>query len=349
MPSPATSWNGRRCDDPGPGPTPRAVNAAPVGQRISSAAERRLPALTRKRRPEPLPIRLDRRRIYVLPTRFGLMFALLLFVMLLGALNYGNNPALLLTCLLGAAAGGSIFAGFRAMSGLRLVAMRANPAHAGEPLRLRLAFDAAGRDRQALCIRRGDDETAFSLLRGEPGEALFAITETRRGWLRPGPLRLSTTYPLGLFQLWSWAHPDAAFLVWPALETPTPPFPAGHGSEGALARHGAEGEPADLREYRSTDPPRLIAWKASARHDTLLVREPEREAGEILVFDHARLSGLDAEARISRLAAWVAAADAGRRTYLLRLPGEEFGPGSGAAQQADCMKALALLPGPGRA
>ncbi|MGH8122583.1 MAG: DUF58 domain-containing protein, partial [Rudaea sp.] len=33
-------------------------------------AERRLPALTRLKQPETLPIVLDRHRIYVLPTRF---------------------------------------------------------------------------------------------------------------------------------------------------------------------------------------------------------------------------------------------------------------------------------------
>lgn len=325
------------------------MNAAQVGQRLAAAAERWLPALTLRRHREALPVRLDRRRIYVMPTRFGLMFALLLFVMLLGALNYGNNPALLLTCLLAAAAGGSVFAGFRTMGGLRFTAMRADPAHAGGPLHLRLGFDAAGRDRHALFIRHGDDEAAFSLRRDESREVTLTIAQTRRGWLHPGPLRLSTGYPLGLFHFWSWTHPDAVFLIWPALETPVPPFPAGHGSEGVLARQGADGEPVDLREYRTTDPPRLIAWKASARHDTLLVREPEREAGEMLLFDHARLSGLDVEARVRRLAAWVAAAEAGHRTYLLRLPGEDIGPGSGAAQYVDCMKALALLPGPGRA
>jgi len=56
----------------------------------------RLQLLARPRRPEALPQRLDRHRIYVLPTRFGLFVAVLLAAMLLGALNYNNNPALLL-------------------------------------------------------------------------------------------------------------------------------------------------------------------------------------------------------------------------------------------------------------
>ena len=45
---------------------------------------RRLSLLARPRGPEAVPIVLDRRRIYVLPTRFGLFLAALLMAMLLG-------------------------------------------------------------------------------------------------------------------------------------------------------------------------------------------------------------------------------------------------------------------------
>jgi hypothetical protein len=76
-------------------------------QRLQRWAERRLPALTRYRRPESLPIELHRRRIYIVPSGFGIGFSVLLLVMLVGALNYANNAALLLTCLLGAASAAS--------------------------------------------------------------------------------------------------------------------------------------------------------------------------------------------------------------------------------------------------
>ena len=61
---------------------------------------RRLQLLARPRQPEPLPVRFDRRRTYVLPTAFGLFFLVLLLTMGVGALNYNNNPALLLALVL---------------------------------------------------------------------------------------------------------------------------------------------------------------------------------------------------------------------------------------------------------
>jgi uncharacterized protein (DUF58 family) len=317
---------------------------ASLRTRVLAAAERRLPALTRLRKPEALPVLLDRRRIYVLPTGFGVAFGLLLVVMLVGALNYGNNPAVLLTCLLGATCGASLFFGFRMLSGLRLAGLRATEAHAGDVLALHLRFGADGRGRNALRLRGGAAEAAFSLPALDDADVVLPAPTTRRGWYRPGRMRVWTDYPLGLFQCWSWIHPDAAFLVYPAIEASAPPLPAGAGQQGEQARAGASEEHSGLRDYRPSDASRLIAWKASVRHDTLLVRDAEQRSGETLVLDYASLGGLDDELRISRLAAWVLAAEIEQLRYQLRLPGESLGPGLGLAHRLECLRALALLP-----
>ncbi len=193
-------------------------------------------------------------------------------------------------------------------------------------------------------------EAAFALAAdGAQGDVTLQVTPATRGWFNPGRLRVWTDYPLGLFGLWSWLHPDATFLVYPALETPSPPLPAGDGQLGEQPNSGASEEHAGLRDYRVSDAPRLIAWKASVRHDSLLVRDIEHRSGEALRFDYAQLRALDDEARISRLAAWVVAADAAQRSYTLGLPDETIGPGLGAQHRHACLRALALLPGLARA
>ena len=77
----------------------RAVlqRAGPVGRTPAARADP-LPAAGKPADQAPPPPHLCR------ADGFGVGFALLLLVMLLGALNYANNAALLLTCLLGAAA-----------------------------------------------------------------------------------------------------------------------------------------------------------------------------------------------------------------------------------------------------
>lgn len=312
--------------------------------RALTLAERRLPALTRLRRAEPLPIRLDRRRIYVLPTGFGVSFALLLFVMLLGSLNYADNPALLLTCLFGAAGGASLFVGFRTMNGLVLTRASADECHAGSPITLRLRFAPASRARSSLQLRCGDVQRAFALPAGAEHDVVVAIPTLQRGWLRAGRFRVSTEYPLGLFHVWSWLNPDSEFLVYPAIETPSPPLPTGDGRDSVETRAGASEDHAGLRDYRVTDPPRLIAWKASARHDTLLVRDAEYRRSDARVLDYAQLRGLDHEARIRRLTAWVLACESAQTDYVLQLPDVAIGPGVGVHQRQASLRALALLP-----
>jgi uncharacterized protein (DUF58 family) len=313
-------------------------------QRLLQIAERRLPALTRLRVAETLPIQLHRRRIYVLPSPFGIGFAILLVVMQLGALNYSNNPALLLTDLLAAASWISLFAGFRTLAGLELAAINASECHAGDVVFLKCRFAGSDRARPNLRLRWSDLGTAFGIGADSAAEVVVELPCVRRGWMRPGRLKLWTDQPLGLFIIWSWLNPDVSVLVYPAIETSPPPFPRDGHSPGRRLARGEGDEYSGLRDYRSGDPQRQIAWRASARHESLLVRESEMQVSDDLHFNYSTLQGLDSEARISRLAAWVLAAEAAGMSYVLELPDQRLGPRLGVLHRHACLRALALLP-----
>ena len=106
-------------------------------------------ALVRPKQAEALPVRISRKRIYILPTGFGLFFSAILVVLLLGALNYNNNPALLLVFLVTAVAHNSLVQAHLLLSGVRLKSIQADPVHAGQAFNLRLLFDADGQVGQA--------------------------------------------------------------------------------------------------------------------------------------------------------------------------------------------------------
>lgn len=311
--------------------------------RALAFAEKRLPALTRLKKIEALPIRLNRHRIYVVPTRFGMIFSAVLLVMLLGALNYNNNPAMLLTCLLAAASYQSVFQSFRALNGVQLVALRAEPCHAGGSLPLFLHFHIDTRVRRSLRARIGDYETVFDLQPGDDGKIRIELPAPNRGWQQIGRIKLYSEYPFGLFHVWSWLNPDFAALVYPTLEADAPPLPNDSALATTYVARGRGDELAMLRDYRPSDPLRGIAWKASARHDTLLVKEFEQHRGREIVLSFASLVGLDRERRIARLARWVCAAESAQRRYTLELPNGKFGPGLGADHRHACLRELALL------
>jgi uncharacterized protein (DUF58 family) len=147
-----------------------------------------------------------------------------------------------------------------------------------------------------------------------------------------------------MFRAWSWLHPNTMVLVWPRAETAGPP-PEGASDDAQHMRLHRGEELASLRDYRAGDPQRHIAWKASARHLNLFVKDFEQPQNRPQwQLDWRQIHGLDHEARIARLARWVNEAHAQRRMYSLWLPDNEIGSDSGPLQHVRCMNALAQLP-----
>ncbi|MBN8264126.1 MAG: DUF58 domain-containing protein [Xanthomonadales bacterium] len=312
---------------------------------MRAALRSRMQALTRPRAPESLPVRLDRRRVYVLPTATGLFFALLLGTMGLGALNYNNNPALLLALLLAGAAQASLLFAHLQLSGVRIEAVAAEPVAAGEPLSLRIALGAGdARQRRGLQLRHGD-EVVHASFDASGTTAELRLPTSRRGLMPLPRLELRTVQPLGLARAWAYVWPAQATLVYPAAEPHAPPLPAASTGEGRARDARAGDDLHHLRGYRAGDAPRTIAWKASARRDSLLVREYEQHRRDHLQLDWSATEGLAYEQRIRRLARWVDDAEREGRRYALRLPGTApIALGLGPLHRHQCLRALAMMP-----
>jgi uncharacterized protein (DUF58 family) len=299
--------------------------------------------------PDAGELRLDSRRIYILPTRAGLLFGLALFTMLLAAINYGLALGFALTFLLASVGLVSMLHTWRNLAGLTLRAGRAEPVHAGEIAEFGLiVHNGQGPERWAIELvvpgtaqpARIDVAAASELL------VAVALPTERRGWQSVPRMRLHTTWPLGLWRAWAWWHPQARVLVLPRLETPAPPMPES-GATGTERRGRGEDDFAAIRPFRVGDSPRRLAWKAMARTggDTLLVREFEGGSGGQLELDWSALpGGLDTEARCSRLARWIVDAEAAGLRYGLRLPQASLPMDAGPAHRAACLEALALAP-----
>lgn len=316
--------------------------AASIRERLAH----RFAWLARPRAPETVPASLDRRRIYVLPTPFGLFFAAMCMAMALGALNYNNNPALLLALLLASTGLGSLMVTHLQLSGLRMEALSAEPVPAGATMVVMLSLSVHdNRLRHGLQLQRGPVNTGIAPFSNGSVTASLHLETSQRGWLHAGRIRISSTQPLGLARAWAWFWPDTPLLVYPAPELHGPPLPAGQGPAQQSRAHPSGDDIHHLRDYRSGDPTRTIAWKPSARRDTLLVREHEQPLGQDILLDWHALQTLPHEQRIRRLARWVDAAEREGRRYRLQLPNQHtIGPAQGTAHRHACLRALALLP-----
>lgn len=304
----------------------------------------RLPRMLPGGKPDRLPLTIHGRRIYILPTRAGLFFGLLLTVMLLGSLNYNNNLALLLTFLLGGVLLIAPVHTYRNLAGIRVGGCRAEPVFAGQRASFRIHLFNDG-DQARCALRARTDRDADRADLDPAGEAHLTLSRParERGWLSAPRVRIFTEYPLGLYHAWTWLDEPGQTLVYPAPEKNPPPLPYGGTAVGSDSRQEQEEEFVSVREYRHGDPARLIAWKAFARTNQLMSKEflsPKRQS---VWLDFERLQGLPLESRLSRLTAWVLEAHRLQLDYGLKLPDREFTPSHSDSHRLACLEALALF------
>jgi len=301
-----------------------------------------------RRHDQKWPLILGQRRIFIVPSAAGLLFAVVLLVMLIGAINYDLSLGHALIFLLAGLGLVAMVHSFHNLFGLRLTPGRADATFVDDLARFPLQLENPRRQqRRALDLSfSGQPVVAVDL----PAESSASITlpclAQRRGRLDPGRVTLVTRYPLGLFRAWSYIHPSWSCLVYPKpLRTPLPPA-----SPAAIAEHrrGDSGQEdfAGLRPRQLSDPTRHIAWKAVARRtdeQALLVKQFAGGASDELWLDWSLTpADHDSEERLSILAGWILLADEQQACYGLRLPDQQIAPAAGSAHRAACLQTLAL-------
>lgn len=290
-------------------------------------------------------VRLDYPRIYILPTRAGTAFAVMLVAMWLGSVNYSNSLGYLLTFLLAGIAFAAMVHTFRNLAGLTVATTGAEPVFAGGVARFRVRLsDPHGRPRWAVALEWEGTERATDIPGEGPGWLTLEVPAPSRGYLRPGRFALLTRFPTGLFRAWSWLAPDWTGLVYPRPEGGAVPAPEAF---AATERGGQFGDGDEdfrgLRRYQAGDPPRHLAWRLLARGQELHTKQFAGQAPSRVWLDWQALTGMEDEARIARLSRWVLDAERAGRSYGLRLPDAEIPPGQGPEHRHRCLQALALM------
>jgi uncharacterized protein (DUF58 family) len=297
--------------------------------------------------PEHGVIVLVHRRVYILPTRLGWMFAATLGILLAGSINYALSLGFVLTFVLGGMGFAAMVHTARNLARMAVSVGRAEPVFAGEAAQFRLYLEArASFDRPAILVRHlgSGAQLVLSIPAQAIGEAGLAVPTKRRGWLPAGRVMLETRFPLGIFRAWSYVEPAARCLVYPKPEHSPLPRPSPEAAAGTVRALAPGNEDfAGLRAYQLSDSPRHVAWKSVARTEQMLTKQFSGEAAAELWLDWALLpDALALERRLSRLAGWVVAAERAGARYGLRLPGIEIAIDRGEAHRAACLEALAL-------
>src|SRR3569623_2730221 len=264
--------------------------------------------LFRLGKPEPGEAYLSQRRIFILPTKAGLGFGLMLAVLFIGAVNYNLSLGLALTFLLAACAVIDMHLTFRNLAYLHLASGRTHPVFAGEEARFELhLIIRRNYDRYAIWLGFADknraipEQSADVAAQSSCSVTLAAQTE-RRGWFAAPRIRLHSRFPLGLLRAWSYWQPDAKVLVYPRPEEQAPPLPLAE--QAQPDGHGQAGQEdfSGVRAYQPGDSMKRLAWRQMARlgNESGVLISKRFEGGEVsrLQLDlSAKPAGMDREAK----------------------------------------------------
>lgn len=325
-----------------------------IRQKFKAWLDRRIPPATE--------ITLSQRSIFIVPSKTGWMFTLLLILLLITAINYQNSLIYGLVFWLFSIALSAMIFTYRNLSGLTLKAGNAVVGFSGDGIEIPIRLSDIKRSHHGLNFSWSSQPSSFinsssviidssPVISGEVLQNSDNETEVRipiqlgpRGPLKTERLKLQTRYPFGLYTCWTWVRLKTPGIIYP--KPVITPFIAAEGQGDDLQSDAnlaiGNDEFLGLRSYQAGDSLKHIAWKYLAKGKGLLTKEYDNQQLSMQWLDWFSLQGMSEEDRLSHLTGWVLQAEKEGRAYGLRIPGQVIAPDQGDRHRKQCLTTLAL-------
>ncbi len=291
-------------------------------------------------------VALEQRSTYILPTKAGLFLSGVLLLMMIGATNYQNNLAFMLTFLIASIGLVSIVFTFKNLQGLRFIKGPTDSVCAGENLHLRINIESQfEQTHSAIGVGLNKHDLYFCDVNSNFSNQIeIAIPTEQRGWFQLPRLIAISRFPFGLLHAWSWFKFASPVLVYP--KPLQPPSETGSGQisdeEDSQYDRGQE-ELYGLKSYQQGEPISRIDWKAVAREKGIFSKEFVDYQSKDTVFSWNDFSGYPQENILSYLCYLVMQASHDNKEYALQLPNQTIAKNSGEHHLRECLTALATF------
>lgn len=308
------------------------------------ALRRRLDAWIARRLPPSDSVTLNQSRIFILPSRQGIVLLLVAMVVLLLAINFESSLNYALGFWLIAMIWAAVHLTYRNLSGLTLRAERASLVQAGEEADYHLTLNSESeRYRGPLELIHKDWGLVTAVMDGEETDVTLSRETGRRGRHPLPRFRLESRYPFGLVVAWS--HVELDLSAWAYPEPVDQDAHQHGGGEAGEANddhfiHSGTEDFHALREYRAGDAMHRIHWPSFARDQLVVKAFVDYQAADEWL-DWAHYPSLMGEQRLAALSWRINQCLEQDRPFGLRLPGMEIPPGKGPAHTEHCRRALA--------
>ena len=294
---------------------------------------------------------LTSRRIYILPTREGIIYAFLILILLAAAINFNNAMVFFFTFLMAGIGIISMHMTQSNLVGLRFSIAHVHPVFCFQSLSLPLIIDHNGNDnvtrsRQSFSVNiQLVNEDNYELADVHPDEQTrlqLSYPTHQRGHIQLSPITVSTCYPLGLFRAWANIELNNDAIIYPHPSDKTSYQPqTGSDKEGQGEKGRGFDDFSGFKSYQPGESLKHIHWKAYAREQGLLTKTFSGSNNQEYWLNLDELTG-DIETRLRHLCRKILDAEQRSDRYGLLLPGVTINISQGPHHQHECLKALAL-------
>ena len=297
-----------------------------------------------KRIPAANVVRLDHRRIFILPTGYGALFIMLASLLFFAGISYQNNLLLAFSFFMVSIFITCILHTFYNLSGLSLSCVNCQPVPAGSVAIFNIQVSSTSGACESIEVGFANNSVnSFDLLKDESQKIGLRYLTTARGLCKPGRLFVKSRYPFGMLETWSWLDLNLSTWVYPSPIMRSAFSTDVDGDRAGKQWVSVEGEEFEgLKPYLAGDSLKRINWKLYAKTDDLYTKEYAINVGTSVWIDWCSWPQYEQEQRLSVLTYWVIYYAASHRIYGLKLPGITVQPAAGAAQKQRCLHQLAL-------
>lgn len=289
---------------------------------------------------------LNPRRIYIFPTRWGLLYAVMLLVLLVGSINYALSLGYYVTFLLASLGNIAMLHTWRNLVYLQIEILHAKSVFAGDFAQVILKVsDNKNRHHYNIAVRFANNTVTSNDINNNSSQTFeLALSTQKRGWQSVPRITLYTEFPLSLFQAWAYVDNPFQVLVYakPSKNNVLLSESIDAGAKGTSHFNKGDDDFYEHKTYQVGDSPSRVDWKASSRGVGMLTKQYSGTGQSTLWLDWAATEGT-IEARISLLTKWVIEAHHAQHTYGLKLPATSIAPNNSEAHYHQCLRTLALL------
>jgi hypothetical protein len=298
----------------------------------------------KKRNPFGNPQTLNSRNLYILPSGFGWAYGLVVFSMLVGAVNSQINTIFLMTFLLTVVGLINIFEAHANLKNLICKFIVVKDSYQGTPAKIILSVPAENKMRFGIEFQIGSQ--AKIRLEKIPLEGLefsVPIATPARGCFPLPRITISSLFPFGIFRVWSYLYFEEHYYVYPqAVDPGFWPAPSQVKSIKQKHRVGDE-EFYDLKQVENPwIDPKNIHWKIAAKGLGWYLKTKHSNEVDYWFFTLNDLPAKDLESKLQNVSYWLQTAEVNGLTYGLELKETSIGFAHGSEHLQHCLRQLAL-------